>query len=544
MSRVLLSGETPLPTSILETDGGQHRICVIPERGWERLWTWGTERINPIVVKEVRQSLKSRQFTISFGLTLIAAVAWTLIAISLMIPRVYFIPGGLPLLTGFFCILQVPLMIIIPFSAFRSLTTETEDSTFELLSISALSAWQIVLGKMSSALLQILLYLSALAPCIVLTYLLRGVSLFAILFLLGLTVVFSVAETAVALLLASVARARLLQAGASVLLLVGLIVAFFSWTSLIVSNFISEVSNPPPQFYMVLFAMATIIAIALELVLRAAAAAIDFPSENHSTPLRRRLLLLVSLILFWSTFAVVASQEVEIAYVFLIGTFIVCLFIGSLMTGERGIISPRACRTLPKTFAGRVFFTWFFPGAGMGYVFMVCVFAALVATMSLTELYYSTTMQLRFGRSAVAFVGYLLLCYLVIYLGLNRLFMLAASRRMPTPMLGAFALLVVNLVLLHLLPLILVFYFNDYREFDYDWHQALNVYWTSLEASDGGGAGLVLSTLIVTLAAIVVFGLNLTLSTRDVMLIRVAEPPRNQLETKLATTNIIDPFAD
>ena len=200
MSQYSLTGEQPLASSA-SNDNSAHRICQIPEKGWEKAWLWVTERINPIVVKEVRQSLKSKQFSISFGLTLIAAVSWTLIAVSLMIPRIYFVPAGVQLLTGFFCILQFPLMIIIPFSAFRSLSTETEDSTFELLSISALSAWQIVLGKMTSALLQIMLYLSALAPCIVLTYLLRGLSLFAILFLLGLTVAFSVSETALALLL-------------------------------------------------------------------------------------------------------------------------------------------------------------------------------------------------------------------------------------------------------------------------------------------------------------------------------------------------------
>ena len=138
MSQISLSGEPPLLSSTLDGDS-PHRICKIPEKGWERWWLWGTERINPIVVKEVRQSLKSRQFTIAFGLTLIAAVSWTLIAISLMVPKIYYSPGGVQLLTGFFCILQFPLMIIIPFSAFRSLTTETEDSTFELLSISALS---------------------------------------------------------------------------------------------------------------------------------------------------------------------------------------------------------------------------------------------------------------------------------------------------------------------------------------------------------------------------------------------------------------------
>ncbi len=544
MSRVSLSGDSSLIANA-PNDSSVHRICQIPEKGWERLWQWATERINPIVVKEVRQSLKSKQFTISFGLTLIAAISWTLIAISLMVPRIYFVPAGVQLLTGFFCILQFPLMIIIPFSAFRSLTTETEDSTFELLSISALSAWQIVLGKMTSAMLQILLYLSALAPCIVLTYLLRGVSLFSILFLLGLTVAFSVCETGIALLLAAVSRARMLQAGATVLLLIGLVMGYFGWTSLVVSGILEELSNPPKEIYLVLFGIATVIAVALNLVLRSAAAAIDFPSENHSTPLRGRIVILVGVILFWSTFAVVAAREEEIAYVFLIGAFLVCMFIAALMTGELGIISPRARRSLPSTFFGRVFLTWFYPGAGMGYIFIVCLFAALVATMYATEVYYSYSMQMTMGRSSIQYVGYLLLCYLTIYAGLNRILIMGLSKHMPARMLGSVALMAVTLLAMHMIPLVIVYYFNDYREFAYDWHQAFNIVWTCDEASNGLALPVEVSIGILTLASIAIFGLNLVLSTRDVMLVRIAEPPRVQAEKKVAVEiRMPDPFAE
>ena len=539
-----LAGHTLASSNALVADSF-HRICQNPEVGWERLWLWGTERINPIVVKEVRQSLKSKQFTISFGLTLIAAVGWTLIAISLMVPKIYYVPGGIQLLTGYFCILQFPLMIIIPFSAFRALTTETEDSTFELLSISALSASQIVLGKMTSALFQILLYLSALAPCIVLTYLLRGVGLFPILFLLGLTVAFSIAETAIALLLAAVSRARMLQAGATVLLLIGLIMAYFGATSLVVSGILDELSNPPREIYLGIFGALTVVIMAINLVLRSAAAAIDFPSENHSTPLRKRILLLVGIILFWSTFGVVASRTQEVAFVFLFGAFIVCMFIASLMTGELGIISPRARRTLPQTFSGRVFLTWFYPGAGMGYIFIVCLFGALVVTMAATEIYYSLNMQMNMGRSSIQYVGYLLLCYLTIYAGVNRLLMMGIARHVPARMLGSVALMAVSLLVMHLVPLVIVFFFNDYREFPYDWHQAFNIIWTCEEASDGLSLPVEVSMGILTLASIAIFGLNLVLSTRDVMLVRITEPPRNQAENQApAVRPAVDPFAD
>ncbi len=525
----------------------KHRISEIPDGGWERVWLWFSERINPIVVKEVRQSLKSKQFTISFGLTLIAAVGWTLIAISLMVPRIYYMPGGLPLLAGFFCILTLPLMVIIPFSAFRSLTAETEDSTFELLSISALSASQIVYGKMASACLQIVLYLSALAPCIVLTYLLRGVGLFTILFLLGLTVVFSISETALALLFASVARTRMLQNGMAVLALAGLLLAFFGWTALLINEGFDEFSNPPREVYVVIFALLTIVALAVSLVLRAAAAAIDFPSENHSSPLRRRLLGLLTLVLFWVLFAVVASSEGAIAISLLIGAFVVLMFIGALVTGERGVISPRAQRTLPKTFFGRVFLTWFYPGAGLGYIFLVCMFAALVVTLACVELYYDSSLNNFFGDSSVVAAGYMLLCYLVIYLGINRLLMMAFSRQLPVRMIGSTALLIVLLVLAHLLPLLFVYYMNDYREFDYGWHQAFNIVWSTTEAVENLSLDIGASIVIVTLCAIAVFGLNLLLSTRDVMLVRVAQPPRVRDEVGAETqaaASPADPFAD
>ena len=294
-----------------------------------------------------------------------------------------------------------------------------------------------------------------------------------------------------------------------------------------------------------LFGFATVIAVAIDLVLRSASAAIDFPSENHSTPLRKRIVLLVGLILFWSTFAVVATREEEFAFVFLFGAFIVCMFLAALMSGELGIISPRARRTLPRTFGGRVFLTWFYPGAGMGYIFIVCLFAALVVTMYATEVYYAYSMQMTMGRSSIQYIGYLLLCYLTFYAGINRLIIFALAKQLPSRMLGSVAMMAVLLLVVHLVPLLVVYFLNDYREFNYDWHQAFNIFWTCEEASTAMGLPVEVSMGILTLASIAVFGLNLVLSTRDVMLVRIAEPPRVRAEKQVVlATPAPDPFAE
>lgn len=523
----------------------QNRMVETPVPLWDKAWVWASEKINPIVIKEVRQSLKSRQFTVSFGLTLIAAVAWTLIAISLMVPRLYYMPGGMTLLSGFFCILTLPLMVIIPFSAFRSLTAETEDSTFELLSISALSASQIVYGKMASAGLQIILYLSALAPCIVLTYLLRGVSLFTVLFFLGLTVVFSIAETALALMLASISRTRMVQNGVSVLVLAALLIGFFAWISLILAGGMQEMVNPPKEVYLVLFAIGTVVALIISLVLRAAAASIDFPSENHSTPLRVRIVAVIGLSLFWTIMGIVASKEAFGAVFLMVFVFVLLMILGALMTGELGVMSPRAQRKLPRTFVGRMLLTWLYPGAGLGYVYLICLYASVVITLISIEIYYESTVGNLFGSNSLIAAGYLLLCYLAIYLGLNRMLLMAISKQLPGRMVGSVAVLSVMLILTHLLPLLAVYYWNDYREFDYGWHQAFNIPWSVTEALDRVSLDIGASIVIVTLCAIGIFGLNLVLCTRDVMLVRVAQPPRVRQEDQQIELQISkpDPFA-
>ena len=81
---------------------------------------------------------------------------------------------------GYYAVLSVPLLIVVPYAAFRSLAGEWEDGTFELLSITALSARQIVTGKLASAILQMMVYYSALAPCIAFTYLLRGIDIITV----------------------------------------------------------------------------------------------------------------------------------------------------------------------------------------------------------------------------------------------------------------------------------------------------------------------------------------------------------------------------
>ncbi len=160
---------------------------------------------------------------------------------------------------------------------------------------------------------------------------------------------------------------------------------------------------------------ATVILVAVDLVLRAGRASIDFPERESFHTTAQTILgsdwsdsLLVNVC--GSRFE---DHRVRDRVPLLCLRRLYVRF-GSDVR-RTGIISPRARRTLPYTFAGRVLTTWFYPGAGMGYIFMVCLFAALVITMYITELYYSMSLQLIMNRTSIQYIGYLLLCYLAIY---------------------------------------------------------------------------------------------------------------------------------
>ena len=71
-------------------------------RLWDRaevLLERGSEWLNPILVKEARQALKSRQFVWTMVLLLVGTLGWTMIGIASQIPGLYFYPAGMTLLT-------------------------------------------------------------------------------------------------------------------------------------------------------------------------------------------------------------------------------------------------------------------------------------------------------------------------------------------------------------------------------------------------------------------------------------------------------------
>jgi len=93
----------------------------------DRFTDYFSDQLSPILIKETRQSLKSRQFFWTFFVLLVAVVLWTMIGLSTYDASVEFGTTGASLLVGYWVILGIPLAIIIPSGAYRSLSRAFEE---------------------------------------------------------------------------------------------------------------------------------------------------------------------------------------------------------------------------------------------------------------------------------------------------------------------------------------------------------------------------------------------------------------------------------
>jgi hypothetical protein len=176
------------------------------------------DRLNPLVVKEVRQGLRSRVFWASFGLMLLACLIISMVAYANVRDSGLTTHGQSFFFAFFFC-LGVVHFFIIPYSAYRSLAREREDETWVLLILTGLGPRRILRGKVASFLVQAGLYASAVGPFLLFSYYLNGIDLPTILFILALGASWLVFLTLVAVCAATLADGRMGRAFVHLVLL-------------------------------------------------------------------------------------------------------------------------------------------------------------------------------------------------------------------------------------------------------------------------------------------------------------------------------------
>lgn len=245
-----------------------------------------SDRLNPILIKEARQALKSRQFASTFMLLLL--VAWLISALGVLWagPSIEFGSPARAFLIGYTWVLEVAVLLIVPFTVFRSMQSERDQDTFELLSISTLKPRQIVWGKFCSALLQTFLFYSAIAPFVAFTSLLQGFDFFVTVFLLAILLLWSVMVTVFSLMLSTIGEQKTWQ----ILNMLG-ILGLLAWQMFGSFFFAAAVMMEPLPFEEKEFwwAMGALLVAAISyffVAVQIAVSRLTFESDNRSTGIR------------------------------------------------------------------------------------------------------------------------------------------------------------------------------------------------------------------------------------------------------------------
>jgi len=165
-----------------------------------------SDRLSAIAVKEVRQVVRSREFTYAFFASLVAALAIAFF-------------GAADALTGSgtsgtwtFVALMVCLTLlgltVVPLGAFNALRTERMEQTFDLITITALSPRRVVIGKLTAQVVKLVTFFAAVAPFMAMSFLLGGIDFVTILISLGVLFILSMWTSAAFLFLSTLAKSR------------------------------------------------------------------------------------------------------------------------------------------------------------------------------------------------------------------------------------------------------------------------------------------------------------------------------------------------
>jgi len=152
-----------------------------------------SDHLSPILVKELRQGMRAHLFTGAFLLIQGLMVLFTVI--SLIANTFQSNNEGMDLF--FWMMIGIPLLLMMPASGARALSSERKEKTLELLFLTRLTAYRIVLGKWLAVFSQTLILASAVLPYIVLRYFLGGVNLWSDLLVLVIFLAVSGLFTAV-----------------------------------------------------------------------------------------------------------------------------------------------------------------------------------------------------------------------------------------------------------------------------------------------------------------------------------------------------------
>ena len=344
--------------------------------------------LSPMLVKELRQGVRSRAFIVTF--ILLQAAMLLNVLTGLLNSEVQSSEDS----TAFFWVLVgASVLFILPLRGLNSVGGEIKANTLELIFLTRLTALRIITGKWLAVFAQAVLLVSAVLPYLVLRYFIGGINLTteltSLAVMLGASAVFSAVTIGLSPYQTRATRG---------VLIVGIVIMVWSTAA--------------PLFYMGRFAgggtamsawlivpAVACAAILLRLMLEVGASKIAPDAENHAAA--KRMLALAAFLV-----AVGASFLPGSSVVVTLGTFVLAAGICLAALCEQGRWIGSIYRPFARHgFLGRWLGRLFYPGWFSGFWFTTLIFAAFAALMAHQHLLVSVVARVR----VISSLGVLLL---------------------------------------------------------------------------------------------------------------------------------------
>ena len=325
--------------------------------------------LNPMLVKELRQGLKTKAFVIVFVLVQVALVILMGFRLLAQNDPFGYTAGMLDGLL--WTAIGGALLVLMPLRALTAISEEEKANTLHLVQLTRLSSTRIVWGKWIALVSQTLLLSVAILPYAVLRYFFGGIDIVENLLLLVWMMVGSMALTAACLVLSTHAMPT------RIVLLVGALpaISIFSSAMVMVASLGGSSSGPPVLSMIHAVVMTTLFLLAL------AASRIAPAAENHAL-IMRVIALVAALIATVAT--MISDSPDDSAW---IGLLLPMLFIAVLQAlVERTSEVPSVYAALAKRGGlSKLTGCVFYPGWATGMVFTAVLVGLLAVCMGFME---------------------------------------------------------------------------------------------------------------------------------------------------------------
>ena len=234
------------------------------------------DSLPPMMVKELRQGLRSRAFYYTFFLTIIGLFA-------VIIPKD---PSFTATEDYFFTALGIALVVVFPLRGLVAFSSEESKTMLDIIRISNLGTWKIVIGKWSAIIAQAVLFTMTTLPFIIVRYFAGGTSLPLELLWVAVFLAANLFFTAFNVLV-STARATPVRMFGSLLAIVAAVFAL----DIIHPLYEASARNNATSYWMQYVGYFAGVALGLYALLLTISSILSSPSENFATATRITILI-------------------------------------------------------------------------------------------------------------------------------------------------------------------------------------------------------------------------------------------------------------